>query len=408
MRLTRLQIRNFRNIEQADLSFPHTGVAIIGENGQGKTNLLEAIYYLQILRSMRGGRDQDLVRFDAPAFYLEAQVTPEIDAEANDSAEREKHTEASKPRVHTIAAAFERHGKRKKIVSDGAVLSRLSDAFGTLPSVILSPNDTELVSGAPSERRRYLDVLLSLTSRRYLTSLQAYRTALVRRNAALREATRRGTGKSDETIAVWEPALAEHGAFLITARINWILQNVEAFGELCQSIGERTPVRMRYLSTIEVPTSTSSVHDVTGLLEQIRKLLLESLERKRPLDIKRGLTHTGPHRDEMSLTLGGHSLRAFGSAGQQRTAAIALRMLEATTLREHHGSPPVLLLDDPFAELDTRRSAHILELLKGAGMGQTILAVPRSTDIPPELTSLPRWSIRSGVISVSSIEEAEH
>ncbi len=369
MRLTQLNIQNFRNIEQATLVFPAEGVALIGENGQGKTNLLEAIYYLQILRSMRGARDQELIRFDAPAFYLSARTVDHA-------------------QPHEFVAAFERRSKKKKIVRDGAVPSRLSDAIGALPAVVISPRDTELVTGAPSERRRYLDVLLSLTSRPYLNALQAYRNALTRRNAAMRDIATRNTTRSDrfeESVACWEPTLAEHGAILMAARAQWIENNAAAFATLCASIGENASVKMKYTCSIDTPFDAEQP-------------LLDALARKRQFDMKRGITHVGPHRDEVALTLGGRDIRTFGSAGQQRTTAIALRMLEAATLQEHHGSPPLLLLDDPFAELDLRRSMHILELLRQRGIGQTILAVPRATDIPSELSSLPRWHIAGGVI----------
>ena len=127
--------------------------------------------------------------------------------------------------------------------------------------------------------------------------------------------------------------------------------------------------------------------------------LLAAFDRQRKHDIRRGITHSGPHRDDLTLMLDGRELRVFGSAGQQRTAAIALRMLEGETLRESRGLSPLLLLDDPFAELDVHRSANILELLRGAGLGQTILVVPRESDIPPELLQLERRRIRSGIIT---------
>jgi len=127
-------------------------------------------------------------------------------------------------------------------------------------------------------------------------------------------------------------------------------------------------------------------------------VILAAFEEKRALDMRRGLTHVGPHRDELELTLDDKDLRLFGSAGQQRTAAIALRMLEASTLREHTGAEPVLLLDDPFAELDARRSARIIVLLEERGLGQTILVVPRPTDIPTGLGRLQRTTIRDGVL----------
>jgi DNA replication and repair protein RecF len=128
-------------------------------------------------------------------------------------------------------------------------------------------------------------------------------------------------------------------------------------------------------------------------------VLLAAFAEKRALDMRRGVTHVGPHRDDLELTLDGRDLRLFGSAGQQRTAAIALRMLEAATLRDHSGAEPVLLLDDPFAELDIRRAGKILLMLEKRGLGQTILAVPREADIPPGLMRLDRLKVRDGVVT---------
>jgi len=185
-------------------------------------------------------------------------------------------------------------------------------------------------------------------------------------------------------LPVWEPALAEHGTLLIEARAKWVSDSAAEFSRLSEMIGERGEARMRYVSPF---AESEARHDV----------LLAAFEEKRGLDIKRGLTHVGPHRDDLELTLDGRELRLFGSAGQQRTAAIALRMLEAATLRAHAGADPILLLDDPFAELDTRRNTRILELLQKGGLGQAILAVPRESDIPAELMRLDRLSIRDGV-----------
>jgi DNA replication and repair protein RecF len=363
--LRRLVVRDFRNLERVELRPPPEGIALIGENGHGKTNLLEAIYYLQLLRSVRGARDQDLVRFGAAGFHVAAE------AGTGEGSGR------------TVAVGFERAGKRKKATLNGAEPPRLSDALGALPSVIFSPGDVQLVAGAPSERRRYLDVVLALTSRRYLQALQGYRGALARRNAALREVAR--VGGSDARAAVWEPALAEHGAVLWRERVAWVERAAPEFTRLCTAIGERGVARMRYASGL-APGS-----DVAGALA-------DALAAKRALDVRRGLTHAGPHRDDLELLLDGRDLRLFGSAGQQRTAAIALRMLEAGTLRDRSAATPLFLLDDPFAELDARRAHRILELLADAGLGQTILAVPRAADIPAELTRLERWGIRDGAL----------
>jgi DNA replication and repair protein RecF len=360
--LDRLSIRDFRNIARAELAFPAEGVVIVGDNGQGKTNLLEAIYYFQLLRSLRGARDQDLIRFGAPAFHLHANVTT--------------HGE------HDLSAAFSRNG-RKKVVVDGAEAKRLTSALGSLPAVVLSPRDVELVIGAPSERRRYLDVALALTTPRYLAALQTYRAALARRNAALRAVAR--SGHADESIAVWEPALADSGAVLLAERVAWMERNGAEYERLARAIGEPEPMTMRYVTSMTTP------HDA-------REELLDALARRRTHDVRRGLTSSGPHRDDIALQITGRDLRTFGSAGQQRTAAITLRLLEAETLKAASGHEPVLLLDDPFAELDARRGAHILALLHEAGTGQTILTVPRETDIPSDLSTLPRWRMHGGAI----------
>jgi DNA replication and repair protein RecF len=365
IRLNSISIRDFRNLERVDLSLPPDGAVLVGDNGHGKTNLLEAIYYLQILRSIRDARDQDLTRHDAQGFHISAHA----------------HT----PAEHEISVGFDRSSRRKKVSIDGGEVPRLSDALGALPSVMFSPRDLELVSGPPTERRRFLDLVLALTDKKYLRALQHYRANLARRNAALRNASRRGSVSNDQQIAVWEPALAEHGSILIEARARWVADSAAEFSQLAERIGEPGRVEMRYVS----PFAES---------EARRDVLLAALEEKRPLDLRRGITHVGPHRDDLELTLEGKDIRLFGSAGQQRSAAIALRMLEAATLQRHANAEPLLLLDDPFAELDIHRAARILLMLEERGLGQTILVVPRESDIPPGLMKLDRLQIRDGEI----------
>jgi DNA replication and repair protein RecF len=384
----RLSIRDFRNLSRVEIEPPGEGFVLVGDNGEGKTNFVEAIQYLQILRSFRGALDRELVSFGKAGFYLAADL---IEAP-----------------VHQVGVGFVRAGRRKKATLDGVEPARLSQALGTFPAVVFSPQDVALVSGAPSMRRRFLDVVLSLTSPVYLAALQRYRASLARRNAALRDGfatdgrsrARRAAaddatdgsrggrqgGSVEERVAVWEPALSEYGAVLWRERRRWVESNAEEFRDLCVAIGERGTPAMRYVGGGE---------DTDDLEATLRT----ALERKRALDIKRGLTHVGPHRDDLALLLDEHELRTFGSAGQQRTAAMALRLLEAATLRAHAGREPVVLLDDPFAELDVRRSTRILELLDAGRRGQTILAVPRESDIPQGLTRLARWRISAGVIA---------
>ena len=363
-RLIRLAARDFRNLEHVEITPPADGLVVIGDNGQGKTNLLESIYYLQILRSARGARDQDVVRFGAEGFHIAATI--ETDTR------------------HEVGVGFERAGKRKRVRVDGVIPERMSHALGALPAVMFSPADVDLIIGPPSVRRRFLDIVLALTAGGYLDALQRYRGALARRNAALREAARSGR-QSLSSVAVWEPALAEHGALLARERRAWVASMEDAFERLCYEIGEPGRVRVSYSSTLSVADD--------GLAA-----LTDALAAKRPADLARGLTHVGPHRDDLVITLDGRDLRVFGSAGQQRTAAIAMRMLEATTFSERTGRSPLFLLDDPFAELDARRSSRILRLLERNGLGQTILAVPREGDIPRELTRLERLHVVGGQV----------
>lgn len=163
-----------------------------------------------------------------------------------------------------------------------------------------------------------------------------------------------------------------------------------AFATLSTAIGEKGASALRYVTPLDCDDA------------EVEQRLLEALVRRRTLDMRRGMTHAGPHRDDLELTLDGRDLRTFGSAGQQRTAAISLRLLEASTLRAAAGAEPLVLLDDPFAELDHRRTARILELLQDEGRGQTILAVPRATDIPADLTRLERWRVQDGHLTAET------
>jgi DNA replication and repair protein RecF len=375
--LCRLTARNFRNFERLDVQFEDSGAVLVGENGQGKTNLLEAIAYLQLLRSVRGVRDADLVRFGAEGFHVGAEFARDGD--------------------RTAGVGFEKSNRAKRVRLDGVVPERLSDALGALPSVMFSPGDVELIAGSPASRRRYMDIVLALTAPHagYLAALQRYRAALARRNAAMREAARGGHGTG--SVAVWEPALAESGAVLVTERVRWVRTMAPRFSDLCAAIGEHGVATLGYQTSLKVEDVASVDH--------VRDALREALDDRRGSDIRRGLTHTGPHRDDLAITIcepgpsaAPRELRIFGSAGQQRTAAIVLRLLEAETFRDRLHLVPVMLLDDPFAELDVRRSARILELLRGTALGQTILAVPRASDIPTELSALPRMRVASGCV----------
>ena len=364
--LSTLTVRGFRNLTPLDLSIPEAGLVIIGENGQGKTNFLEAVAFLGLLRSFRGARDPDVVQFGQPACHVRATLAPPA-------------------AWHTVAVGFDRGSRRKQVTLDGVEAPRLASALGALPSVTFAPADVALVAGGPAERRHYLDVMLAMASPAYLAALQRYRGALLRRNAALKTAQREG-GRGDHAarVSVWEPALAEAGAQLIDARRLWVAQHEATYAELCATIGETQPALLRY-------------QGVSG--DRVADLLADAFAQQRGTEMKRGVTLVGPHRDDLVLHLGGRELRTFGSAGQQRSAAIALRLLELATVREARGYPPLLLLDDPFAELDLKRAGRVLSLLEAAGVAQLLLAVPRTEDIPDAFTRLARRRMQQGALS---------
>jgi DNA replication and repair protein RecF len=297
-----------------------------------------------------------------------------------------------------VALGFERESRKKRVTADGVIPRRLSDALGAIPSVTFAPVDAELVRGGPVARRRYLDVTLATTSRRYLGALQTYRGGLVQRNSALRALARSGRSRdgaeADAAAAAWEPLLAESGAVLWAERAAWAARWGPALARISAAIGERGAVQMRH--AMRLPGAPDSVHEADpGVLAG---MLAAALAAGRAGDVRHGATRVGPHRDDLVLTLGGREMRTYGSAGQQRTTAIALRILEASTLRVGTGAAPVLLFDDPFAELDEGRARAILDVLGGDDVGQVILAVPRAADIPVGLTRLARCAIVDGVV----------
>lgn len=363
-RLRRLVVRDFRNLADVSIDVPAPGLALVGDNGHGKTNLLESVYYLHLFRSLRGARDVELVRFGTAAFHVSAT--------------------ADGTRWNQIGAGVERETGRRRIMLDGVPCDRVIDALGALPSVAFSPSDVALVAGGPSARRRWLDVTLASTSARYLAALRDYRAALAQRNAALRARSRA------VPVTVWDAALVTHGTTLTLARAGFLSWARMRSAEYAHNLGERGTFELRYRAGETIPPDAGEA--------QVREAITDSLAACLERDTERGMTHHGPHRDEVDLRLDSVALRRFGSAGQQRTAAIALRMLECAWHRERGSGEPLLLLDDPVAELDRGRAARVLELLTSEAAGQVLLAVPREDDIPAALTSLSRRRVREGTV----------
>ena len=378
MILRELELRHFRNLGIQELRFPPEGVAVIGDNAQGKTNLLEAIYYLESFRSFRGAGDSELTEFAEDVFYLKGYVDGD--------------------RPATVSAGFDRKRKKKKVSVDGSDAVRISAALGRLGAVVFSPADVDLVSGGPGLRRRFLDIVLSLNRKGYVESLTAYRKALAQRNAAL---------KSDVAplaVRAWDEALIDSGATVTCLRHEWAAAWSDPFTAYCAAISGNDPVGMAYRPDLGAPGDCPASEDGAFGTEEgaVRDRFRARLDGSWETDMRRRATTPGPHRDELLLTIAsdGRSLpaRTYGSGGQRRTAALALRLTEAATIRRNRGAEPILLLDDAFAELDEVRSGRIMELLREEGTGQVILTAPRESDVQLRGPSLPRWRIRAGVI----------
>jgi DNA replication and repair protein RecF len=355
MRLVRLVTRGYRNLEDLDREFPAGGAAILGANAQGKTNLLEAIYYPVLFRSFRGSPDQ-LVMRQVPGFHVEA------------------HTEGSGPRV--VAATY--LGRKKRITVDDADVERLADAVGTWLAVAFVPADLALASGPAAERRRYIDRVLSLSDREYLRSLSRYRAALAQRNSAIRQ-------DQIEVAQAFSAVLADAGSDLIRRRLRWVEGAADQFAGEFECLGEEGGAVLTYRGRTDLADAEAWDSALAAALRD---------------DRARGMTTIGPHRDDLVLAIGARRIRDYGSTGQQRSAAVALKLLEMTALRRARGTEPVLLLDDVFAELDRDRQTRLALRLLGAEDRQVFVTSPRADELPPNL-GLPVWTVKSGRVVAS-------
>ena len=372
MFLHRLHLRDYRNFAEQVLEFPPQGAAIVGDNGQGKTNLLEAVYYLEIFRSFRGAPDEQLVRFGEDVFRVEGRLA---DGQGG---------------ARSVSAAFDRRARKKKVTVNGAEPERLGDALGQVGAVIFSPSDVELVAGGPGGRRRFLDIVLSLIDPGYLHALQRYRQALFQRNTLLRQNAARAL------VEAWDEGLIASGSRIAAARAAWVAERADSFAGHYARVAGGQPGWMAYAP------SAPEMGEAAGE-KQVAAAFRETLARSQDREQRRGVTLVGPHRDDLRFTTAGPDgtaleLRTYGSGGQQRTAAIALRMVEAETIHAARGREPIILLDDVFAELDPGRSQRIVDWIETEEGGQVILTSPKPTDFQLRGQTLPRWGIRDGVV----------
>jgi DNA replication and repair protein RecF len=358
VRAARLVVRSFRNLADAALEIPASGVVLLGANGQGKTSLLEAIAYPVLFRSFRTALDAEIVRFGEPGFHLELGFSRE-------------------GRQRSLAATYRQAGRRKELELDGAPLERLVEGAGIWLAVVFAPDDVRLASGPAAARRLFFDRTLALSDHGYLRALTRYRAALAQRNSALRQGR-------PELAAAFDVPLAQAGAMVVARRVQWVAAKAARYTATVTALGEDGgEASLEYHGPAELADPTAWP---------------ERLTLAAPRDAARRLTTVGPHRDDLVLRLAGHALRDYGSTGQHRGAAIALKLLELETIEEATGSCPALLLDDVFAELDGQRQERLAHRLFDGRSAQVFISSPRREELPAGLT-LPVWDVEAGQVS---------
>ena len=361
MVVTRLQVRNFRSHERAELR-PGPGLTVIaGHNGAGKTNLLEALYFACTGRSCRTANERECVRFGADVLRLELSA-------------RGEHGE------HEISVGFS-PGEAKRLRVDGAPVERLGDATARPLVSVFLPDRLELVLGAPALRRAHLDQVVAALWPARVGTRRGYAAALAQRNAlvAAIRAGRAGRG----SLGAWDAELARHGIELMRDRAELVERLSPRFAEHAAGLGLEEDPGLRYRPRSKAATA--------------QELAAELAERV-DSDLERGFTGHGPHRDDLSFTRAGRELRAFGSRGQQRIALLALLLAEREELASERGAPPLMLLDDVMSELDAVRRERLVAVLRRGG--QSVVTATELGHVPgvgdPEVT---RVAIIGGEVS---------
>ena len=348
MIITKLRLHDFRNYPEITL-YPHTGINLFfGQNGSGKTNLLEAVHCCALGRSHRAGNDREMVMRGRPSGGCGVTV----DGEDGFSSE--------------IVVHFTPEERRKKQVwINRKKTSRLAELMGHLRCVIFSPEDLSLVKEGPSARRRYLDMMISQLDVGYFVALQRYQKAMEERNSVLREGKRQGAIR-ESLLDPYDELMAESVAQILPRRqetMAWIGRvAAETYGEICGRPEER-------LETIYQPFSGARMDK-----EEILRVLREG----RREDMARGTSCTGPHREDILMMLSGREMRLYASQGQARTAALALKLAQRRYFEEKTGEKPVLLLDDVMSELDMSRRTRLLSEISGA---QTFVTCTDESDL---------------------------
>ena len=347
MRLKKLLLINFKNLPQAELTLSEGINCFVGDNGAGKTNLLDAVYYLSMSKSAFTMTDGQSVHHGEEFFVTEG--TYQSDSGASE----------------VVNCSFSRRGG-KVLKRNGKEYERLSDHVGLIPAVVISPADSALISDAAEERRRFLNAFLSTIDRQYLAALIRYNAVLAERNRLLKM-------QPDEVmLSIYDEQLAEHG------------EKIHARRE--QVVSELQPLVAEFYRLLSEDREQVELHYKSELSERPMREILQAVRQK---DLVNEFTTAGIHRDDLSLKIGGYPLRKYGSQGQQKSFLIALKLAQYTLLAREAGEKPILLLDDLFDKLDAGRVEQLIRLVADEKFGQIII-----TDCNP--TRLSRILDRAG------------
>jgi len=336
-----IHLQNFRNHADSLLRFGDGINLLLGANGQGKTNVLEAVSYLGLTKSFYASSDLHVLRVGEPSFSLHG------------------HLQSDGGVPHAVEITFDGTAPQKSVLIDHSAPATMSSVIGRFPVVILSPEHHRITSGSPAERRRFLDLLLSQVSALYLEDIMQYRKVLRQRNRLLHDARWR-SGPIEDLLEPWTMNLAQLGARVTVRRRDFVREFAEYVRRTYAFLaGEREEPSIEYCAA-EEGTEAESVDEIAHKLREMMKDRWED-------ELRRGATMVGPHRDELKLTLNGLSVQQFASQGQQKTFLVSLKMAEQSYLRERRNEQPIMLLDDLFGELDADRCGRILKRLEEDG-----------------------------------------
>lgn len=321
MYIESLQLKNFRNYQSLDLSFDQGTNILYGDNAQGKTNILEAVYMCGTTKSHRGSKDREVIHFQ----------------------EEESHI-CMKLVKNGLPYKVDMHLKKKKpkgVAINGLPIHRATELFGVVNLVFFSPEDLNLIKNGPSGRRKFLDLELCQLDKIYLSDLSNFQKIMEQRNKLLKDIT--FSPKLMETIDVWDYQLLTYGRNIIAKRREFIGQLNEIIQDIHQNLtGGREKMELKYEANVSEDTYE------------------EALTANRDRDLKLHTTCTGPHRDDLCVKINGFDIRKYGSQGQQRTAALSLKLSELYLVQKAIRDTPVLLLDDVLSELDHNRQNYLL------------------------------------------------